>query len=73
MHVVIASGGNAGLAAACAANALQVRCTVYLPEGAVQRTIDLLKKQNANVVVEGKFYLQALEKAREVVQNETNA
>ncbi|KAF8270353.1 tryptophan synthase beta subunit-like PLP-dependent enzyme [Lactarius quietus] len=31
LHVVCASGGNAGLAAACASQALGVPCTIYLP------------------------------------------
>src|SRR6185295_8670049 len=30
--VVIASGGNAGIAVACAARALGVRCEVFVPE-----------------------------------------
>ena len=30
--VVIASGGNAGIAVACAAQALGVRCEVFVPE-----------------------------------------
>lgn len=73
VHLVIASGGNAGLAAACAANSLRVRCTVFIPEGAHQRTLDFLRKENAKVVMAGQFYPQALLKAEEAVKADTNA
>lgn len=39
IHLIIASGGNAGLAAACAAHTLDVKCTVVLPEGVAQGTL----------------------------------
>ncbi|KAG6844490.1 hypothetical protein H0H87_006564 [Tephrocybe sp. NHM501043] len=39
-HLIVASGGNAGLATACAAHALNLKCTVYLPTGAAQSTIE---------------------------------
>lgn len=73
MHLVVASGGNAGLAAACAANALNARCTVFIPDGATQSTIALLERQNADVVVGGASYLYALEAAREMVKAEAKA
>lgn len=70
---MIASGGNAGLAAACAANALQVKCTVYLPEGATQTTKDLLRRHNAEVIVAGNHYAEALKVAQSVVDRDLNA
>jgi L-serine/L-threonine ammonia-lyase len=73
VHIIIASGGNAGLAAAWAAHVLRVRCTVFLPEGVSQPTIDFLKKQGAQVVIAGKSYLEALRKAEEVVDKENDA
>lgn len=73
MHLIIASGGNAGLAVACAAKALNVRCTVYIPEGVSQSTVDFLKKERAEVVITGKYYLQALQSAEETIKNEENA
>ncbi|KAJ8455336.1 hypothetical protein ONZ51_g12504 [Trametes cubensis] len=73
VHLIIASGGNAGLAAACAANVLKVRCTVYLPHGVNQSTIDFLRKEGAEVVIEGSYYLEALQGARKAVEAEANA
>jgi L-serine/L-threonine ammonia-lyase len=73
VHLIIASGGNAGLGAACAANVLDVRCTVYITEGASQEILDFLKKERAEVVVIGKYYAQTLERAEEAVASEENA
>ncbi|KAF7338500.1 PALP domain-containing protein [Mycena venus] len=73
VHVVIASGGNAGLAAACAARTLEVRCTVYIPDGAARSTVDLLKRENAEVVVGGNHYAEALRAAEQVVAAQENA
>ncbi|KAH9901160.1 tryptophan synthase beta subunit-like PLP-dependent enzyme [Cubamyces lactineus] len=72
VHLIIASGGNAGLAAACAANVLKLRCTVYLPHGVNQSTIDFLRKEGAEVIIEGNYYLQALQGARKAVEAEPN-
>ncbi|KAJ7684946.1 tryptophan synthase beta subunit-like PLP-dependent enzyme, partial [Mycena polygramma] len=73
VHLVIASGGNAALAAACAARSLNVRCTVYIPDGAAESTLNLLRRENAEVVVRGKHYAEALHAAKEVVAAEENA
>ncbi|KAI0831064.1 tryptophan synthase beta subunit-like PLP-dependent enzyme [Trametes gibbosa] len=73
VHLIIASGGNAGLAAACAANILKLRCTVYLPHGVHQSTIDFMTKEGAEVVIRGNFYLEALQAAQEAVHTEPNA
>jgi L-serine/L-threonine ammonia-lyase len=73
VHLVIASGGNAALAAACAARSLDVRCTVYIPDGAAQTTLNLLRRENAEVVVGGKHYAEALRAAKQVVDTEENA
>jgi L-serine/L-threonine ammonia-lyase len=70
---VIASGGNAGLAAACAARILQVRCTVYIPEGVTESTLALLKQEETEVVVIGRFYAEALNAAKQVVKTDSNA
>ncbi|KAI1792580.1 tryptophan synthase beta subunit-like PLP-dependent enzyme [Ganoderma leucocontextum] len=72
-HLVIASGGNAGLAAACAASVLKLRCTVFLPQGVSQRTIDFMCKEGAEVVIGGDCYLQALQRAQAAVASETKA
>ncbi|KAK0503029.1 tryptophan synthase beta subunit-like PLP-dependent enzyme [Armillaria luteobubalina] len=73
VHLIVASGGNAGLAGACAANVLGLRCTVYVPEGVAERTLDLLKGENAETVVIGKMYAEALAAAQEAIEVEENA
>ena len=72
-HLIIASGGNAGLAAACAANVLKLRCTVFLPHGVSQSTIDFMRKEGAEVVIGGDCYLQALQRAQAAVDAEAKA
>jgi len=71
--LVIASGGNAGLAAACAAKLLKVKCSVYLPEGATQRTLEVLRREQADVIVTGRFYAEALKVAKQVVEQGSGA
>ncbi|KAG6861719.1 hypothetical protein C0995_012723 [Termitomyces sp. Mi166 len=73
VHLIVASGGNAGLAVACAANALNVKCSVYLPIGAAQNTLDTLRRQGAEVVVTGRFYAEALQAAQTQVDREPHA
>jgi len=70
---VIASGGNAGLAAACAARTLEVKCTVYIPEGVTEGTLALLKQERAEVVVIGRFYAEASEAAQRAAATDINA
>ncbi|TBU32290.1 tryptophan synthase beta subunit-like PLP-dependent enzyme [Dichomitus squalens] len=73
-HLIIASGGNAGLAAACAANVLRLRCTVFLPHGGLsQPTIDFIRKEGAEVEIGGDYYLQALQRAQAAVAAEAKA
>jgi L-serine/L-threonine ammonia-lyase len=73
LHLIIASSGNAGFAAACAAHAVGVRCTVYIPEGVAERTLRVLRGEGAEVVVVGKIYAEALEVAARVVKSQGNA
>lgn len=73
VHLIMASGGNAGLAGACAANHLGLKCTVYLPEGTGQRMIDRLRKEKAEIVVFGKYYLEAAQEAQKAVHRDANA
>ena len=58
--VVIASGGNAGIAVACAARALGVRCEVFLPELSSLAKRQALAALQATVVVGGAAYSDAL-------------
>ncbi len=73
MHIVIASGGNAGLAAACASKALNLHCTVFLPVGASASTLAFLKQEGAEVKAHGICYQEALTAAEEAVAAEQNA
>ena len=72
VNLIIASGGNAGLAAAFAAKAIEVRCTVFLPEGASQGTLDVLNRAGAKVIVVGKCYQQTLKHANETAASDNN-
>ncbi|CAL1704108.1 unnamed protein product [Somion occarium] len=74
VHLVIASGGNAGLAAAVAAKALGLLCTVYLPQGAGTPSIlQFFEQANADVKEEGNCYAQALKAAGEAVASDPKA
>ncbi|KAK7693215.1 hypothetical protein QCA50_002781 [Cerrena zonata] len=73
VHLIVASGGNAGLAAACAANALGLRCTVYLPRGASSYVLEFFKQANADVQEKGDYYAQTLNTAKEAVASEPKA
>lgn len=58
--VVIASGGNAGIAAAAAARSLGVPCEVFLPELSPPAKREALAALGAVVRVQGADYAQAL-------------
>ena len=58
--VVIASGGNAGIAVAVAARALGVRCEVFVPETAPRAKRDKLAELGAVLNVGGAGYAEAL-------------
>ena len=58
--VVIASGGNAGIAAATAAQALGVRCEVLVPELTSEAKRAALRARGAVLVVGGAAYADAL-------------
>jgi threonine dehydratase len=58
--VVIASGGNAGIAVAHAAHKLGVRCEVFLPQAASRAKRDKLAQLGAIVHVVGESYADAL-------------
>ena len=58
--VVMASGGNAGIAVAVAARALGVPCEVFLPELASRAKQQLLADLGATVLVHGAAYADAL-------------
>lgn len=57
--VIIASGGNAGIAVAAAARALGVRCEVFVPEVSPEAKRSRLRALGAEVVVTGAAYAEA--------------
>ena len=61
--VVVASGGNAGLANAYAATTLGVPVTVYLPQNAPRVKVDKLRGYGAAVVQHGTEYAAAYQAA----------
>jgi threonine dehydratase len=58
--VIVASGGNAGIATAAAAHALGVRCEVFLPTVSPEAKRAKLRSLGAQVVVGGDVYSDAL-------------
>lgn len=59
--VIIASGGNAGIATAAAAQALGARCEVFVPEVSPEAKRARLRSLGAEVVVHGASYSEALQ------------
>ena len=59
--VIVASGGNAGIATAAAARALGVKCEVFVPTVCSPAKQATLRELGAQVVVGGSVYAQALE------------
>ncbi|MGJ7508638.1 threonine/serine dehydratase [Variovorax sp. GT1P44] len=69
---IVASGGNAGIATAAAAQALGVHCAVYLPKVSTEAKRARLRALGAEVVVVGEAYGDALAACLER-QRETGA
>jgi threonine dehydratase len=59
--VIVASGGNAGIATAAAARALGVKCEVFVPTVSSPAKQAKLRELGAEVVVTGAVYAEALE------------
>jgi threonine dehydratase len=59
--VIVASGGNAGIATAAAAHALGARCEVFVPIVSSPAKQQKLRELGAQVVVTGAAYAEALE------------
>lgn len=73
MHLVAASGGNAGLATACVGKALGLRCTIFLPQGASASTLAFFKMEGADVREVGNCYQDALGAAEELANSDEHA
>lgn len=63
--IVVASGGNAGLAQAYAARELGVRATVFVPETAPMVKVDRIRRYGADVRLAGTEYAEAQQAALE--------
>jgi len=61
--IVVASGGNAGLAQAYAASQLGIKATVFVPLAAPQVKVDRIERYGAEVVRIGVEYAEAFEAA----------
>ena len=59
--VIVASGGNAGIATAAAAQALGVKCEVFVPTISSPAKQARLRELGADVVVTGAMYAEALQ------------
>ena len=69
-HIVSASGGNAGIAAAYAARKLGLKATVFVPTITKQLFIDRIKAQGANVVIHGDDFSQSGMRAQEFMKEQ---
>ncbi|PRZ44110.1 threonine dehydratase [Antricoccus suffuscus] len=66
--IAIASGGNAGIAAAWSAAQVGCPASVFVPENAPAAKIARLRSLGADVVLKGKEYAEALHAAEEFVR-----
>lgn len=65
-HLVCSSGGNAGIAAAYAAQRLGIPATIVLPECTPQEVVSRLQGEGAEVQLAGKIWDEANVKAQEL-------
>lgn len=68
-EVVIASGGNAGIAAALAARQVDARALVVVPTSAPMAKVDALRAAGAEVVLHGDGYAEAFGRATELAND----
>ena len=64
------SGGNAGLAVAYAGNKLGIPVKVVVPETITPRSIGLLEKSNAELIIHGSSWLEANTLAQSIMTDE---
>lgn len=72
LAIFSSSGGNAGLAAATAAQTFSINCTVVVPQTTKSRMIEKIRKTGAEVLVYGGHWGMADEYLREVVMKEVD-
>ena len=64
---ISSSGGNAGIAAAYAGRRLSIPVRVVVPESASARAIELIRRENAEVIVHGTSFMEANAMARSML------
>lgn len=64
---ISSSGGNAGIAAAYAGRRLGIPVTVVVPETATARAIELIRRQQGEVIVHGASFQEANERAQSML------
>lgn len=69
---ISSSGGNAGIAAAYAGRRLSILVRVVVPESASARAIELIRRENAEVIVHGASFMEANAMAQSML-TETDA
>jgi len=69
-HVVIASGGNAAIAAACAARGVGLKCSTFMPVSTPDTVVAYVKRQGADVYLEGSEYFYALQLAERFLKDD---
>jgi L-serine/L-threonine ammonia-lyase len=67
-HVISSSGGNAGLAAACAATMLSIRATVVVPRTTPAWVADKITAEGADVIVHGAVWDEADHLAKDMAK-----
>lgn len=67
-RIVAASSGNHGYAVAYVSRLLGKKCTIILPENAVQEKVNMILESGADVIKYGKSHPEREEKAREIVR-----
>lgn len=73
IHILTASSGNAGLAAAVSARKLGIKCTVYLPVIARQEIQQRMRDEGAHTVTVGQVYAESVVAMRAAAKNDPNA
>lgn len=67
-RLMSSSGGNAGLAVACAGRRLGLPVTVVVPESTGERAKTLIRREGAEVVVHGRSWMEANQHLQSLLQ-----
>jgi L-serine/L-threonine ammonia-lyase len=67
LHFIASSAGNAGIAVAYAGRQMGVPVTVVVPETASERAKELIRQENAVIIVHGESWQEANDFAQSMV------